>query len=176
MPQFSSEILWLFAIGISSVVIFIGIIDRFSKRKIDNELKEFIQSLATNYISQNKSAYKDFLGALDKSSSQSELRTATVCAILKTTQDKVEDGNTLINKVYEIIIADPGWGIQLRAIDKEVQGIARNSKLLDEMIKMIMVIKEIETEINARTKETNGIIKSNYGCRSADIMARREGD
>ncbi len=41
MPQFSSEILWLFAIGISTIVIIIGIIDRFSKRKIDTELKDF---------------------------------------------------------------------------------------------------------------------------------------
>lgn len=176
MPQFSSEILWLFAIGISTIVIIIGIIDRFSKRKIDAELKEFIESLATNYIAQNKSAYKDFLGALDKSSSQSEMRTATVCAILKSTQDKVEDGNVLINELYKIIIADAGWGIQLKAIEKEVQGVSHNNKLLDEMIKMILLIKEISTEINVRTKETNGIVKTSHGCRTSDVMGRRQGD
>ncbi len=176
MPQFSSEILWLFAIGISTVVIFVGIIDRFSKRKIDSELKDFIHSLAENYINQSKSSYKDFLGALDKSSSQSEMRTATVCAILKTTQDKVEDGNALINKLYEVIIKDAGWGIKLNAIEREVRGVGNNNKLLDEMIKMIMLIKEISVEINTRTKETNGMVKSNFSHRSSDIMNRREGD
>ena len=165
MPQFSSEILWLFAIGISTIVVIVGIIDKFTRRKIDNELKEFLKQLA-----------KDYVSALDKSSSQSEMRTATVCAILKSTQDKVEDGHSLINELYKIIIADSGWGVQLKTIEKEVQGVGHNNKLLDEMIKMIMIIKEISTEINVRTKETNGIMKTNHGCRTADGRLRRQGD
>ncbi|MCP3940278.1 MAG: hypothetical protein GY710_02190 [Desulfobacteraceae bacterium] len=125
--------LWLIAISISAFVVVINIVDRFSKRRIDTELKDFL----TNRD-------KDFVNSLDRAADQAEMRTAAIITALKAIQDKVDDGKNITSKLYDLVMADSGWGIRLAEIEKGLRLVSNNKTMLENIN---LRIKELDEKI-----------------------------
>ncbi len=123
--------LWLIAISISAFVVIINIVDRFSKRRIDTELKDFLSNRE-----------KDFVNSLTRAADQSEMRTAAIITALKAIQEKIEDNRSVTTKLYDLVLNDSGWGIRLSEIEKSLRLVSNNKAMLENIDLRIKEINE----------------------------------